>query len=223
MKTRTILTGLLASVIVSSCTVLSFYPLYTEKELVRDDRIIGEWQYSYNPDFWSLSRNRAVMDTMIFEISYKNTVWKKKLNNPFDRGSEDIPNKFTYTLRMYDKSMPKNKYTEYHLHLVKLGNNLFIDLFPEEWIKDDGFLAIHLVSAHTFAKIDIGDKLEISWFDSEFLQKLFYEKKIRIKHENNGVYTLLTAKPEELQKFVIKYANEDKAFCDLMTLTLTKI
>ena len=44
MKTRTIIIGLLVTVIVSSCTVLSFYPLYTDKELVRDDRIIGEWQ-----------------------------------------------------------------------------------------------------------------------------------------------------------------------------------
>jgi hypothetical protein len=55
------------------------------------------------------------------------------------------------------------------------------------------------------------------------LQKLFDENKIRIKHENNGVYTLLTAKPEELQKFVIKFANEDKAFSDFMKYTLTKI
>jgi len=223
MKTRTIVTTLLATVIVSSCTVISFYPLYTEKELVRDDRIIGKWQYSYNRDFNFAPRNRAVMDTMIVEISFQNTVWKKRLNNPFDRGSEDIPNKFTYTLHMYDKSMPKNEYTEYHLHIVKLGNNLFIDLFPEEWMKDDSFLAIHLVSAHTFAKIDIGDKLEINLFDSHFLQNLFDKNKIRIKHENNGVYTLLTAKPEELQKFVIKYANEDKAFSDLMKFTLTKI
>jgi len=35
MKARTIVTGLLATVILSSCTVLSFYPLYTEKELIR--------------------------------------------------------------------------------------------------------------------------------------------------------------------------------------------
>ena len=222
MKTRTIVTGLLATVIVSSCTVLSFYPLYTDKELIRDDRIIGKWQSLNNKDFFPTSESKTVIDTMIWEISYQKTVWKKKLNNPFDRGSEDIPNKFTYTLHMYDKSMPDN-HTEFHLHILKLGDNLYIDFFPEVWQMNDTFLAIHLMSVHTFAKIDIGNKLEINWFDSELVQKLFDENKIRIKHENNGVYTLLTAKPEELQKFVIKYAKEDKAFSDFMRYTLIRI
>jgi hypothetical protein len=222
MKTRTIVTSLLGAVIVSSCTVLSFYPLYTEKELIRDDRIIGKWQSLNNKDVFPTSENNTQIDTMIWDISFQNKIWKKRLNNPFDRGSEQISNKFTYTLNIYDKSMPENK-AEFHLHIVKLGDKLFIDLFPEEWQKDNALLAIHLMSVHTFAKIDIGDKLEINWFDTELLQKLFDENKIRIKHEDNGVYTLLTAKPEELQKFVIKYANEDKAFSDLMKYTLIKI
>lgn len=222
MKTRTIVTCLLATVIISSCTVLSFYPLYTEKELVRNDRIIGKWQSLNNKDFFPTSENKTVIDTMIWEISFEKEIWKKKLNNPFDRGSEQIPNKFTYTLNIYDKSMPDDN-TEFHLHLVKLGNNLFIDLFPEEWKISNTFLAIHLMSVHTFAKIDIGDKLEINWFDSELLQKLLDENRIRIKHENNGIYNILTAKPEELQKFVIKYAREDKAYSDIMKYTLIKI
>lgn len=222
MKTRILVTALLAIVIVSSCTVLSFYPLYTEKELVRDDRIIGEWQSLNNKDFFPTSENNTVIDTLIWEISFQDKIWKKRLNNPFDRGSEEIPNKFTYTLHIYDKSMPESN-TEFHLHLVKLEDNVFIDLFPEVWQMNDTFLAVHLMSVHTFAKIDIGNKLEINWFDSELLQQLFDENKIRIKHENNGVYTLLTAKPEELQKFVIKFANEDKAFSDFMKYTLSKI
>ena len=119
MKARTIVTSLLVTVILSSCTVLSFYPLYTEKELVRDDRIIGKWQSFNNKDSYPTLENNTEIDTLIWEISYQKTVWKKKLNNPFDRGSEDIPNKFTYTLHLYDKSMPKNKYTEFHLHLVR--------------------------------------------------------------------------------------------------------
>ena len=86
--------------------------------------------------------------------------------------------------------MPEDN-TEFHLHIVKLGDNVFIDLFPEVWQMSNTFLAIHLMSVHSFAKIDIGNKLEINWFDSELLQKLFDENKIRIKHENNGVYTLI--------------------------------
>jgi hypothetical protein len=222
MKTRIIVTGLLATIFISSCTVLSFYPLYTEKELIRDDRIIGKWQSLNNKDVFPTSMSKTQIDTMIWEISYQNKIWKKELNNPFDRGSEQIPNKFTYTLHIYDKTAPENN-AEFHLHIVKLEDKVFIDLFPEEWQKNNTILAVHLMSVHTFAKIEIGNKLEINWFNAELLQTLLDKNKIRIKHENNGVYSLLTAKPEELQKFVIKYANEDKAFDDSMKYTLNRI
>jgi hypothetical protein len=221
MKTRIIAIILFATAFISSCTVLSFYPLFTEKELIRDDRIIGKWQSLNNKDVFPTSMSETQIDTMIWEISFQNEIWKKKINNPFDRGSEKIPNNFTYTLRIYDQSAPANA-AEFHLHLVKLGDILFIDLFPEEWQKSNTILSIHLISVHTFAKIEIGNKLEINWFDADLLQKLLDENKIRIKHENNGVYNLLTAKPEELQKFVIKYAKEDKAFDSALRYTLIR-
>lgn len=219
MKARTIVTGLLATVILSSCTVLSFYPLYTEKELVRDDRIIGKWQ-SFKED---VPMSEKKNETLIWDVSFQNEIWKKEETNanPFDKGKQ-ISNKFTYTLYVYDKAMPENK-AEFYLHIVKLGDKVFIDFFPEEWQKNNTILAFHLMSVHTFAKIEIGNKLEINWFDSEWLQTLLEKNKIRIKHENNGDYMLLTERPEELQKFVIKYANEDKAFSDVLQYTLTRI
>lgn len=73
MKARTIVTGLLATVILSSCTVLSFYPLYTEKELVRDDRIIGKWQSFNNKDSYPTSENnteRSEATDRLFHLSY---------------------------------------------------------------------------------------------------------------------------------------------------------
>ncbi|HCT31233.1 MAG TPA: hypothetical protein DIW31_11015 [Bacteroidales bacterium] len=221
MKTRIIVAVLLATIFISSCTVLSFYPLYTEKELIRDDRIVGTWESYNNKDVFPTAMSKTQVDTMIWEISFQKEIWKKKINNPFDRGSEQIPNRFTYTLRIYDKAAPAND-AEFHLHIVKLDDKLFIDLFPEEWQKNNTILAVHLIGVHTFAKLEIGKTLEINWFDSDLLQKLLDENKIRIKHENNGVYNLLTAKPEELQKFVIKYANEGKAFDESMKYTLNK-
>ncbi len=222
MKTRIIAISLFTAFFIAGCTVLSFYPLYTEKELIRDDRIIGEWQSFNNKDVFPTSMSETQIDTMIWKISFQDKIWKKTINNPFDRGSEQIPNKFTYTLHIYDKSAPADD-AEFHLHIVKLGDKLFIDLFPEECQKNNTILAVHLISVHTFAKIEIGNKLEINWFNAELLQTLLDGNKIRIKHENNGVYNLLTAKPEELQKFVIKYADEDKAFDESMKYTLNRI
>jgi hypothetical protein len=56
---------------------------------------------------------------------------------------------------------------------------------------------------HTFAKLKVEEnKLEIQWFDQEWLEDLLKKNRIRIHHENNGDIILLTAKPAELQKFV---------------------
>jgi len=219
MKTKVILTVITCLVLISSCTVLSFYPLYTNDELIKDDRIIGQWQSIKSE---STGVGPSYSDTLIWEISFKKEIWKKKLNNPFDRGDKKIPNQFTYTLNIYDKSSPEDS-AEFRLHLVKLGGKIYFDFFPEEWNKNNNILAVHLMSVHTFAKIEINDSIEIQWFDSEWLQHLFDENKIRIKHENNGAYTLLTAKPEELQKFIIKYSVDKEAFSEDMNYILNRI
>lgn len=221
MKTKAIFTVITCVVLISSCTVLSFYPLYTKNELLKDDKIIGQWQ-SINEGGNIGGPGPFYRDTLIWEISFEKEIWRKKLNNPFDRGDKKIPNQFTYTLNVYDKYSPEDN-AEFHLHLVKLGDKTYLDFFPEEWNKNNDILAIHLMFVHTFAKVEISDQIEIQWFDSDWLQQMFDENKIRIKHENNGVYTLLTAKPEELQKFIIKYSDDKKAFSEVLKYTLNRI
>jgi hypothetical protein len=219
MKTKVILTLITCIVLISSCTILSFYPLYTDNVLIKDDRIIGKWQSIKRE---STNVGASYSDTLIWEISFMKEIWRKKLNNPFDRGDKKIPNQFTYTLNIYDKSNPQDC-AEFHLHLVKLGSKTYLDFFPEEWNKYNNILAVHLMYVHTFAKVEINQQLEIQWFDSEWLQEMFDENRIRIKHENNGVYTLLTAKPEELQQFIIKYSDDKEAFSEDLKYILNRI
>ncbi len=219
MKTKSFLIVIIFGVLISSCTVLSFYPLYTKDKLVKDDRIIGRWQSVQNA---GASPWPSFSDTLNWEISFQKEIWRKKLNNPFDRGDKKISNQFTYTLNVYNKANPEDS-AEFHLHLVKLGNNLYLDFYPEEWQKNNNILAVNLMYVHTFAKVKIDKDIEIQWFDSEWLRQMFDENKIRIKHENNGVYTLLTAKPEELQKFILKYSDDKEAFSEDMNYTLKKI
>ncbi|MBI9061647.1 MAG: hypothetical protein JEZ14_06635 [Marinilabiliaceae bacterium] len=213
MKTKVILTCFICLILISGCTVLSFYPLYTPNELIRDDRIIGKWKSD------GLNFNS---DSLIWEVSFNEKIWKKILNNPFDRGSKEIQNHFTYTLHLYSQSHPEER-AEFHLHLVELDGKLYLDFYPENWNMSNGILAIHLMYVHTFARIEISDQLEIAWFSTEWLQEQFAKNRIRIKHENNGIYTLLTAQPKELQKFIIKYADEESKSSERMTFNLKKI
>ncbi len=219
MKSQVLLATIICLLTISSCTVLSFYPLYTKNELIKDDRILGQWQSITHA---GSSVGPSHSDTLIWNIKFKAGKWKKKVNNPFDRGAFKKPNQYTYTLKTYNKSTPEDS-AEFNLHLVKLGDKTYLDFFPEDWSKNNNILAVHLMYVHTFAKIDISDKIKIQWLDSDWLQQLFHDNKIRIKYESNGAYTLLTAKPQELQKFIIKYSNHETAFSEDLQYTLAKL
>ncbi len=195
--------------LISSCAVISFYPLYTEDVLKRDDRIIGKWS-----TIEEQGMHPSDVDTLIWEISFSDKKWVKKHNAPYDRGSHQVDNRYAYSLFVYYKSSPEDK-VEFQLHLVDLEGKTYIDFYPEEWNVDNTILAFHLMGVHTFAKVDINDEyINIDWFDSDWFEQKMKENKIRIKHEKNSGNILLTAQPKDLQKFVIKYSDDENAFDD---------
>ncbi len=197
----------------SQCTVISFYPLYTPDELVLDDRIIGTWMSR-------LTSEEVSSDSLVWEISFKDKKWKKKVNNNLDKGSEQIPNKLTYTLKMYPADNIENA-AIYDIHIVKLENGVFLDFLLEDVKLDNEFAGFHLMTVHTFAKLEIGDEIIVKWFDDEFLQSLIDDKKIRIRHERREESSLLTAKPKELQRFINKYSNNKDAYFNDLSFALS--
>lgn len=199
-KNKIFISVVLLMLIISGCTVLSFYPLYTEDVLIRNDKIIGKWETIESSD------------TLVWEIIFKDKKWIKKHNNPADRGSREEPNKFAYSLFLYYAANPEKK-AEFQLHLVELNGKTYIDFFPEQWNVDISILEFHLMGVHTFAKVNIeNDSIAINWFDSDWFKENLESNKIRIKHEKNSANILLTAQPKELQKFVSKYSKDEDAF-----------
>ena len=107
------------------------------------------------------------------------------------------------------------------VHLVKLGPDHYFDFFEapssDGILSDEGYGVAVKVPTHTFAKVIIRDgELEIRHFaETEWLEDLFEKRRIRIKHEilQDGTI-VLTAGPEELQKFFLKYANDPNVFTE---------
>lgn len=190
--------------IIYGCTVLSFYPLYTEDVLIRNDKIIGKWE--------TIEGGFSTSDTLIWEIVFKDKRWAKKHHTPSDGVSREEPNKFAYSLFLYYAANPEKK-AEFQLHLVELNGKTYIDFFPEQWNVGISILEFHLMGVHTFAKVNIeNDSIAINWFDSDWFKDNLESNKIRIKHEKNSANILLTTQPKELQKFVSKYSNDEDAF-----------
>ncbi len=188
MKTVKVLLSVALFIFISGCVVYSFYPLYTEKDLFPNTLLLGNWIDDDGTE-WN------------FEYAYKG----KKVPENIDSTSYNLTQKYE------DDEMTNS--SEFSVHVVKLGENYFLDFYLEKF-DDNLFLQnFHIIPVHTFAKLKVEkNKLEIQWFDQEWLEDLLKKNRIRIHHENNGDIILLTAKPAELQKFVSKYADDEKAF-----------
>lgn len=198
MKAKKLLAALTLAVFFSGCVVFSFYPIYTEDDLFPNDILTGVWTDEDEKVSWT------------FEHPYN---------------GEKIPenlDKKRYQLNAIDE---EGKESEYAVHIIKLGEHLIADFFLTDF---DGFdelnLAMfHIVPVHTFAKLTVKeDTIMFNWFDPEWLQDLIDKNKIRIHHENNGDYILLTARPRELQKFVEKYIEDEAAFEDGLDVGLIR-
>ncbi len=197
MKTRNYLFILLVSLFFSGCIVYSFYPLYTEKDLFANEILTGSWVDNDSTE-WK------------FEHPYKG----KELPENMDSTS--------YILHLKDKN---NKESKFSVHIIKLGGHYFLDFYLEDFLESDelDLASFHIVPVHTFAKFTFTkNKIHINWYDQNWLEKLIKENKIRIRHEYNGDYILLTASSKELQKFVTKYVNSEEAFKDGINAELTR-
>ena len=196
MKTRNLLIIGIIVAFLSGCVVYSFYPLYTKDDLFPNDLITGTWIQDEKTEW-------------IFEHAY----FGKKVPGNIDSTS--------YILTLTEDG----EKSEFRIHIILLGGHYFLDFYLEDYLDGQKLTLadFHAVPVHTFAKVEVSDnQLYINWFDQEWLEKLIKENKIRIRHEYNGDYILLTAKTKELQKFVTKYVNSEEAFKDGMDALLIR-
>ncbi len=109
-------------------------------------------------------------------------------------------------------------------NLVKLENQLFLDVYPSslpggkledlneaKWF----YNAFFFVPVHTFIKIDsIEPQLKMQLTDDERMEKLLKEDPNAVKYELADDKLILTASTKELQAFILKYADDSRVFSD---------
>lgn len=196
MKTRKIiLIGILATMM-SGCLVKSLHPFYAESDVIYKPELTGKW-LDDDSSKWVISR---------FTIS-KGLFKGDSLDN-------------SYLVEMYEDTTRPSKF---NVHLFSINGLLYLDFLP---IRDKGeqeFYDFHLVPAHSLARVrfDSNDRMTISWFNEEWLNKLFEENRVKISHEvilsdetGYGKQYVLTASTSELKKFIVKYGNDPNAFND---------
>ncbi|MHC4536619.1 MAG: hypothetical protein ACYS6K_21940 [Planctomycetota bacterium] len=179
---------LLAGLLGGCVPVMSLHPLYTEKDVVFEERLLGRW----------------VDDPNSPEITWE-----------FNRIEE--PNN-AYSLLFSDEEGKKGSFVAHVVRLQnKLFLDVYPSEPPWE-IEDPNKLELpynsfFLIPAHTFIRIDfIGRKLKMWLTNDEEMKKLLKEEPNAIKHTFIEDRLILTAPTKELQNFVLKYADDKRVF-----------
>lgn len=197
MKARKFIPAAFILMFLSGCIVYSFYPLYNKSDLFANDILLGNW-YDSDSTLWS------------FSYKEEGEFMSKKVDSTG----------YVLTLKYKDEAEPGND--RFDVRVVKLEKHYFLDFYLTDYQSGEATLFdLHIIPVHTFAKLAIEKgMLKINWFNQDWLKELIKQNKIRIHHEDNGDIILLTAKPGELQKFVIKYVNSEEAFKDGLEVEL---
>ncbi len=190
MKIQTVILILVLIITGVSC-IPSLYPLYREKDLLFDQRLVGK--FDIEGDLWEF-------DSL-------------DLNAPFDNGDswERFKSGKTYRLVAFEE----DKKAKFAVHLIMLNDNYYLDFFPVSYRIEHDFLNALLFPAHIFARLEFtGDDLVLHWFDGDFVHDLIDSNKIKISYKELEHTILLTARTDELQYFVKKYGDDPGAYVD---------
>lgn len=147
-------------------------------------------------------------------------VWSEKEDSKETRSFEKLGDKgYRLVIREAD-----GKTGEFQAHLLKLGDTLFLDLFPDQMAMEesnrDGYYQAHLQPMHSFLKVSrIEPTLEMAPLNLVWLATFLKENPSAIRHEVVGRdkedrQIILTASTRDLQAFMLKHRNTPDAFGD---------
>jgi hypothetical protein len=190
MRRSKLIILILALTAMSSCLVSSLHPFYKQKDKKFDTTMVGNW------------------------IDGDSSIWTIQPNMRFNGFMEPEVHDSSYTITYYEDVNSKSILTT---TLFQLNGVDYVDFTPDpnEDHSTSDMTAFHHVPVHTLARVQYcKDSILLYWYGEEWLQELFEENRIRIKHETVEGFEydrqLLTASTDELQKFIKKYANDPK-------------
>jgi hypothetical protein len=185
MKPKNALLLIVVLIATQSCTIFSLNPLYHEDDLLEEPALLGAWQED---------------DEGKEFVSFEKYEGKR------------------YIFRYMEKDGPeKIDSVSFEAGLLKVGEHYFLDLYPyyEQESSESDYLLRGFIPTHSFLKIEWNkDDLDLYIFSYDRLQELFEQNRIRIRHQTFEDYIVITASTDELQKFIKKYADDEKAFDD---------
>ena len=195
MKVKKLLFYLLAALLGGCVPVMSLHSLYTEENVVFEEKLLGTW---------------------VDDPNSPEAIWEfKRVDDP----------KNAYKLIFSNKKGQKGSFVALLVKLENsLFLDVFPDEFPcdpDDPNKTDWhFNVFFLIPAHTFIKIDsIEPQLKMRLTIEDKMEELLEQYPNAVKHTSSIWDRLvLTASTKELQAFVLKYADDERVFANEIVL-----
>lgn len=220
--TKSILVFCALALMMSSC-VFSLFPIYTPETLVYDESLLGTY-----------TNNEVTMEVLPGELTTMTDVKTKKFEGEITMTTTPSNNDSPEEVEMHKKKAgyilkitTEDDNHFYKAHLVKIADQFYLNLFPQpinEKLSAKGVdpYADNLYPVHTFLKVEYNQKeLRLINFNLERLNEMFKKNLIRLRHEivydmlnsdRESGDVIITAKPEEIQKFIATYAKDPSVF-----------
>ena len=197
-KASIILAFTFVLIFLSSC-LTTLHPIFTEKDLAYDPKLIGVWNAEREGN-----KERVIITNLATENSVELT-----------GNISNIKQKGYLISYQHEQSEIPDRYIAF---LVRIGKYLYFDYYPADKKEDqyiDKFFGAHFVKMHTSYRVEIlnDGSFELSQLDGSYVKSLIDQKKIRISHETGADDNILiTASTSELQQYLIKYSDEPEAY-----------
>jgi hypothetical protein len=195
-----VLLGFLFLIIFNSC-LSTLYPFFTEKDVVFNSTIIGEWQYVA----------KSGKGSILFEV-----IPDEKLSELGPGIRKIAGNGYLATWKDSTGKVDSKSF----VFLAKIGKFLYMDNYPAEMDLEKPVANIfkqHQLKMHSCYRIDIRsrDGFEMKRLERSFLDNLIAKNQIRIHHEQIGGVEnkiIVTASTEELQAYLLRYGDNPQAY-----------
>ena len=194
MNTKKVLFYLLAAALCGCVPVASLHCLYTEADVVFEEKLLGTWVDDPNePDTtWEFTR-----------IDDPNNAYKLIFTDEEGRKGSFV----AVLVKLKDK-----------LFLDVCPSELPWEMEDPNKV-DWPYNAFFLIPAHTFIKVEsIEPQLKMRITQESEMEKLLKENPDAIKHTSIEDRLVLTASTKQLQAFVLKYADDERVFIDEVAL-----
>jgi hypothetical protein len=104
-------------------------------------------------------------------------------------------------------------------HLLRLGGYWFLDLIPKEGQAGGTFYQMHLLRAHSLARIDVTrDSMKMSFLEASWLQKKIGADTGDISYQKSDGTLLLTGPSDQVRDLAFQASHDDSGFSDAITL-----